>query len=171
MAHVQEFYRWALAEGLIGVDPTGRLVRPKIPRRLPRPIGEEQLLRAVLTATPRVRAWLVLAGWAGLRAMELAALRREDVLEDAAPPLLIVRDGKGQVGRAVPLSRPVVDELAPMLAGHDPAHEWLFVGQHDKRRHVHPGTVSSMCNEHLRSLGYPDTLHSLGTGSRPSCTG
>ena len=108
-----------------------------------------------------MRAWLVLAAWAGLRAMELAALRREDVHEHDDPPMLVVRDGKGQKGRAVPLSRLVLDELAPILDAHDSAHPWLFPSRLDHRRSVSAGTVSNLANEHLRSLGNPDTLHSL----------
>lgn len=162
VSHVREFFKWAVAEGLVAEDPTGRLVRPKVARRLPRPIPEDALLRAVLTApTSRIRAWLVLAGWAGLRAMEIAALRREDVHEAAQPPMLEVRDGKGNKGRAVPMSRLVVDELRPILEAHDGPDGWLFLAWDRTDRPVKAGSVSNHCNEHLRSLGLTNTLHTL----------
>jgi site-specific recombinase XerD len=159
VAHLVNFYRWAMVEGLVETVPTGRLVRPKIARRVPRPISEDKLLTAMSTATPRVRVWLVLAGWAGLRAMEVASLRREDILERAPTPMLVVRDGKGQVGRAVPLSPLVVEELAGVLEGCEPGW-WLFPRM-DMTGPVTAKYVSTKTNKHLRSLGFPDTFHSL----------
>ena len=63
--------------------PPSRLPVPHVPRGLPRPIAEDALLTAVAAAPPRVRPWLVLAGWAGLRAREIAFLRRENILDTA----------------------------------------------------------------------------------------
>src|SRR5215831_7647263 len=89
VSQAREFYRWAIAAGLHpGPNPAAGLDVPKMIRGLPRPAGEADLLRAVATAPRRVRPWLVLAGWAGLRAKEIALLRRERVLDAANPPVL-----------------------------------------------------------------------------------
>ena len=66
--HVREFYAWAVDEGLCPGNPAARLPLPRIPRGIPRPVAEDDLMRALEHATARVRPWLVLAGWAGLRA-------------------------------------------------------------------------------------------------------
>jgi integrase len=62
-------------------DPTGKLVRPRVPRALPHPIADDRLLTTIADAPPRIRPWLVLAAVCGLRAMEIANLRPTDVLD------------------------------------------------------------------------------------------
>src|SRR6266699_3106133 len=70
--HAQQFYAWAAREGLIAVSPAEHLPVPRRGRRIPRPVAEDDLMLALASAPPRVRPWLVLAGWAGLRAREIA---------------------------------------------------------------------------------------------------
>src|SRR5215472_10637201 len=77
VSHVRQFYRWAVRQGHLSGSPAATLPAPSRPRRLPRPIGEQELLGVLAAAPPRIRPWLVLAGWAGLRAKEIALLRRE----------------------------------------------------------------------------------------------
>src|SRR5215470_13954631 len=106
-SHAFQFYAWAVAEGLIDVNPAAGLPLPRRPRRLPRPINEDALDLAVTTAPGRIRPWLVLAGWAGLRAVEIAGLRRENVLDSIAQPVLLVTAESTKGGRherIVPLS-------------------------------------------------------------------
>ncbi|RDJ92913.1 hypothetical protein B4Q13_25540, partial [Lacticaseibacillus rhamnosus] len=78
-AMIRTFYRWALLEELIEKDPTLRLERPKLPARLPRPMADADVRDALTNAPPRVKQILYLAAFGGLRAMEIAALRREDL--------------------------------------------------------------------------------------------
>ncbi len=78
-------------------------MRPKLPRHLPRPIGTDDLNRALLAADPRMRAWLTLAAYAGLRCVEIAGLRAEDVHLDREPPVLHLVKTKGAKERIVPL--------------------------------------------------------------------
>src|SRR5260370_914737 len=75
--------------------------------------GGGDLFDALDGAPPRIRRWLVLAGWAGLRAVEIALLRRECVLDAAVQPvLLIAADAtKGPNERLVPMSAFVLGEL------------------------------------------------------------
>lgn len=159
ISHVTQFYRWALDQGLIAGSPAAGLPAPRRARRLPRPIGEEDLAAALISAPPRVRPFLVLAGWAGLRAIEIARLRRENVLDTRQPPVLVVADGatKGHRERAVPLSAFVLAELRPCL----PIRGWVF-----RRADGRPGpnaaaTVSHLANDHLHDCGIAATLHQL----------
>lgn len=159
VCHVREFYRWALAESLIDVDPTLRLVVPKIPRRLPRPIPEDDLRLAVAAAERRIRPWLVLAGWAGLRAGEIALLLRQDVREANDPPVLLVTDGKGGKQRVVPMS-PFVRRT--LFAYGMPKRAGYVFGRYDGQSGPNaPWMVSHLCNAHLHGLGVDDTLHAL----------
>ena len=160
VSHAREFYRWAIRVGLIEHSPAENLPVPRLGRRLPRPIGESQLLAAVTAAPERIRPWLVLAGWAGLRAKEIAYLRRENVQETRIPALLlIVHDAtKGHRERTVPLGSYV---LAELQAYGLPRTGYVF------RRHDggpgpnRPWTVSHLSNAYLHEQGIPATLHQL----------
>jgi len=155
---VRAFYVWALRTELITSDPSARLVMPKVPRTLPRPISEEDLALAVACAPARIRPWLVLAGWCGLRAGEIARLQRQDVLDQASPPVLVVRNGKGGKDRAVPLPRVVIDELHRARM---PSRGPLF-GRADGQ-HGTPTAqrVSAAVAEHMHTIGVEATCHSL----------
>jgi integrase/recombinase XerD len=96
---VAAFYRWAAAEGLCVSNPAERLSRPRLPRLRPHPISDEDLEIALAVADDRMRCFLLLGALGGLRCLEIAALRRQDVMEAHKPPLLFVADG----GTPVPL--------------------------------------------------------------------
>jgi site-specific recombinase XerD len=159
LSHVREFYRWLVWEGLRDDDPAARLIRPRLARRLPRPIPDDQLFCALAQAPLRIRPWLVLAGWCGLRAKEIALLRRERVVETGRPPgILVASDAtKGRTERYVPMSDFVVDELLPVL----PRAGWVF-RRHDGRRGPNdPALVSKLAGEHLKDCGIAASLHQL----------
>lgn len=155
-SHLRTFYRWALIEGLVGVDPAARLVRPRVPRRLPRPMPTNDLAVALDTAPERVRPWLVLAAYAGLRACEISGLRACDLMWDNDLPLLVVDQGKGGHARAVPMGPVVAEELAGL-----PRAGWLFPRRDGRPGPAPPHLVSKLANQHLRGLGITHTLHTL----------
>lgn len=154
---VRRFYAWCVTTGLCRTDPTCILVDIKTARGLPRPISEADLTMALELVTGRVRPWLVLAAFAGLRAGEIAALTREDMQDRATEPVLRVL-GKGGRERIVPLSGYVAAEL---LAYPLPSRGPLFPRRDGRPGHVTGQLVSSRSNRALHSVGIPDTLHSL----------
>lgn len=155
--HLRAFYEWANTQGVTRRNPIVGAAVPRRPRYLPRPIAEADLSLAVTTAEPRARIILCLAGLAGLRAVEIARLRREDVLDHNEPPLLLVQ-GKGDKPRAVPLSAPLLTELhAYGMPNRGP----IIRRCDGLNTHVSPSLVSSVANAHLHGIGIPDTLHSL----------
>jgi integrase/recombinase XerC len=160
VSHAKEFYRWAAAQGLIGHSPAERLPVPPRRRGLPRPVAEDDLFAALEQAPPRVRPLLVLAAWCGLRARELALLRREDILDHAVPPVLVVsrQAGKGRRERIVPLSGFVLAELA---AAGLPSHGWVFPRLDGQSGHLAPWRVSQLAAEALHRAGIAATLHQL----------
>jgi len=99
LSAVRAYMRWALERGLIPVDRSARLPMPRIGRRFPRPISEDRLVLVIATAPERIKPMLLLAAYAGLRACEIAGLRRQDILEDVPEPVLIVQHGKGNTAR------------------------------------------------------------------------
>ena len=160
VCHLREFYAWALERGRVTGNPAAALPVPRTGRRLPRPISEPDLMLALDSAPPRIRPWLVLAGWCGLRACEIAGLRRESVMETVRPPVLIVADRatKGHGERVVPLTAFVIGELR--LAGL-PSSGYVFRRRDGQAGPCPPGLISHYANIHLHECGVDATLHQL----------
>ncbi len=151
LSHVQCYFRWLVREEFLSADPTVRLTRPRTRPTIPRPIDDDSLARAIQTATDRVRPWLLLAAYAGLRATEIAHLRAADV--NLRTGMLIV-SGKGGKERTVPIHPDVADALRPYMGQRG------FLFRHWDR----PGpptahNVSYALNHHLRRQGIVDTAH------------
>jgi len=107
---LRSFLRWCVTRRLLPRDPTGELVLPRRPVQLPRailtPREAERVLRQADTATRlglRDRALLEVLYSTGLRRAEAAGLRLEDV--DPIRRVVVVRAGKGQRDRVVPIGR------------------------------------------------------------------
>ena len=160
VSSAKQFYAWAVAEGLRSDNPAGRLPVPRPPRMLPRPISEEDLMAALEQAPPRIRPWIALAAWCGLRAKEVAFLRAENIHVANDPPVLLVASDatKGSRERLIPLSAFVVAELA---AAKLPSRGYAF-RRHDGASGPNaPWLVSHLASDFLRDCGIPATLHSM----------
>ena len=152
-SHVGEFFAWAVDEELIERDPCRRVPRVKDVKGVPHPIARADLQFALATANPQVRCWLLLGAYAGLRCLEMAALRGEDVRADADPPMLVIARGKGGKSGAVPLHPLLAAELAAW-----PREGFLFPGP--DAGHLRPRDVSRPVNRHLDRCGIDATAHS-----------
>lgn len=161
LSELTPFFHWLVFEGERTDDPTLRIQRPKRVRSLPRPIADGQLELA-LTRAPvvRIKAALLFAAYAGLRACEIAPLKAEDVRRFDRPATIFIREQKGGDQGSVPLS-PILDNA---LATCDlPTQGWLFPYWDGPRKgeHVTATYMSKLCNDYLRSVEITDTLHSL----------
>lgn len=157
VSHLRGFYKWALDEGLIAVDPSIRLRRPKREHRIPRPMPDGEASRALHAAPDPIRQWLFLAAYAGLRACEIAQLRASDFLVQQAPPILLIRESKGGDPSVVPIAQrlhPIAVELA-MGEG------WCFPKGRGGDGHVTASQLQKRANTFLHELGVTETLHQL----------
>ncbi len=155
--HLRGFYGWALEHELIDEDPTRRLRRPKVARRLPRPIATEDLALALAEPTPRVKPILYLAAYGGLRAQDMCGLRAEDLRW--SDRLLIVTDGKGGDEGVVDMCDVLMWALRSSQL---PRSGWLFRYADPARPgHLPAYRVSQLANQYLHSLGITATLHQL----------
>ncbi|MBD3642337.1 MAG: site-specific tyrosine recombinase XerD [Marinobacter sp.] len=114
LSGVRRFYRFLMREGLIAEDPTLRIDSPRLPRRLPDSLTEEEV-EALLTAPDvsiplelRDKAMLEILYGCGLRVSELTGLRVDQVNVRQG---VIRITGKGDKERLVPLGEEAVDWL------------------------------------------------------------
>lgn len=151
------FFKWMHATEQRADNPVTRIRAPRSTRMLPRPITTPDLRYALGVADPRIRAWLTLGAFAGLRCCEIAALTRESVLDGRTPPVLVVEHGKGDRQRVVPLHPEVV---AALTAYGMPEYGPVFA----LRRHGQAtcaATVSRYVGAFFHGLGMPWTAHNL----------
>jgi integrase/recombinase XerD len=110
--------KFLVREGETADDPTRLAARPRIGRRLPRPLTADDMLQLLEAPDPntlrglRDRAMLSVAYAAGLRVSELVGLTLGDV--DLRRGIVSAL-GKGQKRRLVPLGEVALDHLAAYL--------------------------------------------------------
>lgn len=149
--HIVAFFRWSADPNRyphLSYDPSVSLTRPTVPAGIPRPVTDEQLATILDKAVGRWRIYCVLAAYAGLRACEIATIRREDITEHT-----INIHGKGGKKSAIP-THPAIwaavrhfpdGPIAQRAAGKVTA-KWL----------------SSRTGHYLRTkVGVPASLHRL----------
>jgi integrase/recombinase XerC len=148
-SHLRSFYRYLIDEELRSDDPTERLPHFRVPKALPRPLPVADLALALDRADPRMAAWLLCMSLAGLRCVEVAALRPADLLITDRGSLLHLREVKGGGEGFMPAHPAVVAALErlPVRGG-----TWWNVSAR---------TVSNAVGVHLRSLGIDATAHQL----------
>ena len=137
---IRAWFKWLVRENHILSNPASDLELPRPEKRLPGLVLTAEEAEAVLavpdTSTPpgvRDRAMLEVLYATAIRRSELSALRLDDV--DRARAILIVRQGKGNKDRVVPLGERAKawveayhDRVRPgLVAGRDPGY--LFLSQ------------------------------------------
>jgi integrase/recombinase XerD len=146
--HIKAFYRWAIRTKVIAVDPTADLPRPRQPDDAPNPVSEAQLQFALERSNDTCRLIITLAAYAGLRAGDICALRREDVTAER----ITIRHGKGDKSASIPTHPKIwalVEALPPGL---------LVPGRNGVQRNS--GTLASWLRVYFDSIGMPDVhLH------------
>jgi integrase/recombinase XerC len=103
---------------------------------------------------------LLLAAYEGLRACEIARLRREDVRDNDSPETIVVL-GKGSKERVLPASQRVLMALhAHGMPNRGPIFT-MWTNQGPTRRPITPHRVSATCNAYLQEINAGATLHQL----------
>lgn len=148
------FYTWTFrSTGAPSINPTEAIMRPKLRRRLPRPISETDLEVAMSRADRTMYTFQVLGGFAGFRCCEMAWLTAESVMWHEG---VINVFGKGRKERIVEL-HPVaaaalraygVPRMGPVFLKSD-GSVWS------------PKRVSQVINAYFADLGINATAHQL----------
>lgn len=142
---------WCHERGLRADNPSTALPSIRLPKGRPRPIttGDLQILLAAAKRR-RMRGYLLLAAYAGLRVSEIAKVRGEDIHDG----WLTVR-GKGGKTARLPLHPLLVEYAASM-----PTSGWWFPA-YARPGHVNGSTVSRVIGDLMRRCGVPGTPHCL----------
>lgn len=159
LAHVKAFFGWAHEYDLLELDPSAKLIRPKLPRRLPRFVGDDEYVTALRTARGDLVGMLLLAGYLGLRVGEISRLCREDVLRERAGTFLRVK-GKGGKERLTPVPPQLAIALRPWTTGRTGP---LFLNP--AGRQVPPDYVTRQISGHFQALGMAHTAHKCRHGA------
>jgi integrase/recombinase XerD len=110
--------KFLMREGVLRADPTELAARPRFGRKLPRALGEQEMVDLIEAPSPdtlrglRDRAMLSLMYAAGLRVSELVSLTLGDV--DRARGIVSAL-GKGKKRRLVPLGEVALEHLSAYL--------------------------------------------------------
>lgn len=96
---IRAIFKWATdpRSPILDYDPSASLARPKVYRNAPKPITEDEMRRVLDRTSGFWQLSAILAGYAGARCCEVAAISREDITEDSTR-----FHGKGGKVAAVP---------------------------------------------------------------------
>jgi integrase/recombinase XerD len=141
--------------------PTLKLLRPRTEKKLPVVLSVEEVRNILhLVRKERYRICLTVIYACGLRLLEGVQLKPKDL--DDGRHLLVIRHGKGNKDRYVPLPERMLELLRNYWRSHqDP--EWLFPS-HNKRKDPEP---APMCPSGLQRAFHAAVLES-GIGKAAS---
>lgn len=114
LSSLRGLMRFLAKEGVIQGDPTALAARPRVGRKLPRPLSTDEVLRLIDAPNRtslrglRDRAMLGMAYAAGLRVTELVSLKLADIDFRRG---VVAAFGKGQKRRFVPLGEVALRQL------------------------------------------------------------
>lgn len=111
--HLTAYYDWCVLTDRLVFNPMRKIKKPRVPKGRARPTPRLLLVRICAEADERWRRAAVLAAFQGLRACEIAQLRRDDVTEDE----LLIREGKGGKSHIMPTHASVWAEVKALPAG------------------------------------------------------
>lgn len=129
----KSFFRWMTGVGLIPSNPmdSDLVLKPRPSPGIPKPLSPDEEARAVAAARGDIRAYLLLALRAGLRASEIADFHGEQIAED-----FIILTGKGAKEAAIP-THPDLWHLAQEY----PRRGAWFPSPYDPDRAIRSGCV------------------------------
>ncbi|MFW6163243.1 MAG: tyrosine recombinase XerC [Planctomycetota bacterium] len=166
VASLRSFYRFLVREGVVSDNPATDLTVPRVQKRLPVFLDEDQverLLEAPATAEPagrRDRAILEMLYSTGMRISELRAVSLEDL--DLIGEVVRAK-GKGKKERFVPLGTAAVEALRDYLAVRDQIAQRrrtnrraLFVNKAGGR--LSERGIRRIFHKYARRVGLPDRV-------------
>lgn len=161
LSGVKNFLTWLDKNGHLHNAAIGLVRSPKLPHKLPKPIGEISIFKILEDLKekgdwPSLRdhALFTLLYGAGLRINEALSLNIEHIQDNGYLRVL----GKGNKERQIPLIPPVLKVMTDYISCHPHQHNKdapLFPGQRSKR--LNQGVAQKKIRDIRISLGLPET--------------
>lgn len=154
VGHARGFYAW-MAKFRHAPNAAELLERPRVPRRMPRPIDDQSLAEALRLAEGRTQAMLALMAFCGARCCEVAVAERPHLRDrDMTPTITLYgKGGKQRVVRVPNDLGATVDRIGVPVRGR--MVRTVSDGPLTANR------VSQIVNSYLHSIGVVDTAHTI----------
>lgn len=157
LSAVRCFFRWALEQRLVKIDPTATLRSPRQPRSAPRSFTLEQI-RRLDAALPDARAVLIIALMLdmGLRAGEVARLELADLDLFSGVARIV---GKGGHERLLPITPMVRSRLDVYLNERGRGAGPLIRSKNDPRLGIRVNRITNMVGEWMTDAGVKESRY------------
>jgi integrase/recombinase XerD len=131
MASVRSFYAWCVDEDYVKEDPSRKLKSPKMPKRIPKYLTEEEIEQLISAMNSfRDKTVVVFLYTTGLRISEMHALNKDDMDWQTKTVKVL---GKGNKERIVPFNERAKNMLLEYLETRDDDNPALFVEKNNLR--------------------------------------
>jgi len=169
--YLRSFFAWCVKQKFIKANPIAGIDKPKLPQRLPRCLAREDI-QAILNRVRwypwryhfegiRNEALLHLLTYTGLRLQEMLDLEVTDV--NLASQEILVRQGKGQKDRIVPIHPHLLPVLRNYLSERKTRHKYsqYFITGAQSDKPMSGKDVRSICKKLSRDTNIYFTPHML----------
>jgi len=133
LASIEAFCKWMQDEGYIGHNPLAKVKRVDQVQEPPKWLTKNEKYRVIRVAmrekSKRNTVIIFTLLFAGLRVSELVSLKPDDVSLSERKGTIVVRAGKGNKRRVVPIPKDLRDCLGEYLTGEHATGTWLFGSQ------------------------------------------
>ena len=133
LASIEAFCAWMLEDGHIDHNPAQKVKRVEQVEEPPKWLTRSERAKVIRIAERekdlRNTAIILTFLLAGLRAAELVNLKHDDIIISERKGEIVVRAGKGNKRRVVPIERDLRACLATYITEWHPAGPWLFDSQ------------------------------------------
>lgn len=146
LASIEALCQWMLDEGRIDNNPAQKVKRVEQVDEAPKWLTRSEKARLLRVAERekdmRNKVIIFTFLFAGLRASELCNLKHEDIIISERKGEIVVRTGKGNKRRVIPIERDLRTCLAEYIEEH-PLGKWLFASQ--RGEHLTYAGVYQLC--------------------------
>lgn len=154
MSALRKFFLYMKKKKRITSLPTAELENVKPPKRIPKPVPSDDIMKLIESAPTRVRVMLEIMWGAGLRRAELVSLRTAsfDFTKKTVRAL-----GKGNKERIVPINDFIIATVQMYLQTLPKGTTWLFPSDKVKGYHLSVRRVNELIDEACERAGVEKT--------------
>jgi integrase/recombinase XerD len=151
LSDLRTFLAWCVEHDLIATNPAVKVKGPKARRPVPRALSAGDITKILeCVDDDRARLIVLFGAQEGMRAAEIAGIRREDL---NLAEWLVTVTGKGSKQREIPISEETRDVLCRYLLEHPGPTGPLLRDKRDPRKGISPPYVSKLASQFMYQAG------------------